>query len=278
MVAAALLWLIVPSGAVVRLTASGLGCPDWPLCDGEVVPALSGHAAIEYGNRIFSAVVMAVCVVTLLVALRLPDRPAAIRRWSALIAIATVGQVPLGALTVLTDLHPLMVASHFLLSMVALAGGVLLVLHAWDRAHGLRRGLDRRRGPLAALAAAAFAAVLVTGTLVTASGPHSGDRDVVRRFWEIDQAAWVHVRAVVVFLVLAGVLAAWLWREGGVARATARLGGLTALAVAAQVAVGEYQYRNHLPWEIVTIHVSLAALAWALVVAFAWRVARPQRL
>ena len=110
----------MPSGAVVRLTASGLGCPDWPLCDGGVVPAQAGHALIEYSNRMLSGIVMAVAVLTWVVARRMPGAPAALRRWSAAIAAATALQVPLGAVTVLTGLHPLAVGSHFLLSMVAL--------------------------------------------------------------------------------------------------------------------------------------------------------------
>jgi cytochrome c oxidase assembly protein subunit 15 len=269
-------WVIVPSGALVRLTASGLGCPDWPLCEGEVVPALGGHALIEFSNRILSAIVMAVCVLTWIVAWRLPGRPGGIRLSSGVLALSTVAQVPLGALTVLTDLHPLMVASHFLLSMVALASGVLLALHAWDLADGAGRSLDRRRGPLAGLVALAYGGLLVTGSLVTASGPHSGDRDVVRRIWQIDEAAYVHVRAAVVFLVLAGVLALWLWREGHVAPLTRRLAAIAAVVIAAQITVGEYQYRNALPWEVVLVHVSLAALGWALIVAIAWSVARPR--
>jgi len=265
----------VPSGALVRLTASGLGCPDWPLCEGEVVPALTGHAMIEFTNRVFSAVVMGMCILAWIAALRLADRPKAIRVWAGAIALATAVQVPLGAVTVLTDLHPLMVASHFLLSMLALAGGVILVMYAWDRSRGVTRSVDRRRGPMAALVALAYGGLLATGALVTASGPHSGDRDVIRRIWEIDEAAFVHVRAAVVFLVLAAVLTLWLWREGRVDVLVARLGAIGAVVVAAQVTVGEYQYRNALPWEVVLVHVSLAALGWALIVAIAWGIARP---
>jgi heme A synthase len=98
---------------------------------------------------------------------------------------------------------------------------------------------------------------------------------VVRRIWQIDEAAHVHVRAAVVFLVLAAVLTLWLWREGDVATVTTRLGAITAGVVAAQIALGEYQYRNALPWEVVLVHVSLAALGWALVVAIVWSIARP---
>ena len=83
LVALALLWVIVPSGAVVRLTASGLGCPDWPLCDGGVVPASAAHAWIEYSNRLLSGIVGIVVVLTWVVARRMADAPPALRRWAA---------------------------------------------------------------------------------------------------------------------------------------------------------------------------------------------------
>jgi cytochrome c oxidase assembly protein subunit 15 len=274
-VALAGLWVIVPSGAVVRLTASGLGCPDWPLCNGGVVPASAGHAWIEFSNRLLSGLVMAVCVLCWLVARRLPGRPAAVRRLSAAAALATIGQVPLGAVTVHFDLHPLLVAGHFLLSMTALALGTLLAVCADDLARGTARGWNRRRGPLAVLTAAGLGTAIVTGVLVTAAGPHSGDSEVVRRFGRLDHAAFVHVRAVFAGVALALVLVVWLWRSGGADRFTRRLGLALVPLYGIQVALGEYQYRHRLPWGVVVAHVSVAGLCWAGTVAFAWLVLRP---
>jgi heme a synthase len=275
LVALAGLWLIVPSGAFVRLTASGLGCPDWPLCDGGVVPAAAGHAWIEYSNRLLSGLVMAVSVLCWLAARALPGRPDPVRRWAGAIALATVAQVPLGAVTVHFDLHPLLVGSHFLLSMLALASGTVLALRANDLARGVRRGWNRRQGPLAGVVAAALGAVIVTGVLVTAAGPHSGDADVVRRFGRLDHAASVHVRAVIVAVALAALLAAWLWRERAACRPVRLLAlGLLAL-YGVQIVLGEYQYRHRLPWGVVAAHVSVAGLCWAGTVALAWLVLRP---
>jgi heme a synthase len=274
-VALALLWVIVPSGAIVRLTASGLGCPDWPLCDGGVVPASAGHAWIEYSNRVLSGIVMVVAVLTWVVARRAPGAPAAMRRWAAAIAVATAFQVPLGAVTVLTGLHPLAVGSHFLLSMVALACGTILALRARDWAAGRERGWDRRRAPMAAAVALAAAVTLVTGAIVTAAGPHSGDDDVTERFGDLLIAIRVHVRAAVVFAILAAVLVAWVWREGTADRVTGWLAAVALPLVAIQIGLGEYQYRNGLPWEVVVFHVTMAALLWAVVVAACWGVARP---
>jgi len=276
LVALAGLWLIVPSGAAVRLTASGLGCPDWPLCNGGVVPASAAHAWIEFTNRLLSGLVMAVCVATWWIARAIPGRPAGVRRWAAAAALATVGQVPLGAVTVAFDLHPLLVASHFLLSMVALGCGTVLALRARDLARGTARGWDRRHGPLAALTACALGSALVTGVLVTAAGPHSGDASVIRRYGRLDHAAYVHVRAVFAFAALALVLVAWLWRERVGDLATRRLGLAFLPLIGLQIALGEYQYRHRLPSSVVALHVSVAGLCWAVGVALAWRVLRPE--
>jgi cytochrome c oxidase assembly protein subunit 15 len=275
LVALAFLWVIVPSGAIVRLTASGLGCPDWPLCDGGVVPATAGHPWIEFTNRMLSGVVGAVALGTWILARRLPGGPPALKRWAAGLALATVAQVPLGAVTVLSGLHPLAVGSHFLLSMIALALATMLALRAWDWRLDRVRGWDRRRGPLAGVVALAAAVVLCSGVVVTAAGPHSGDDDVTKRFGDLLLALQVHVRFAVGFLLLAAVLVAWVWREGGVDTLTVRLTALALPLVALQIGIGEYQYRHGLPWQVVTMHVSTAALVWAVILAACWGVARP---
>ena len=270
------LWAIIPSGAAVRLTASGLGCPEWPLtCEsGQILPALSSHALIEYSNRVFSALVMLAAVLSWMVALRIPSRPTAIRRWSAAAALATIGQIPLGGVTVAFDLHPILVASHFLLSIVALACGTLAALNARDRARDIRRRADPGRGRLAVAGALALLVAIVTGVLVTNAGPHSGDRAVNRRLWNVTDAAYVHVRAVAVFAVLAIALCIWLGRDGRapISRPIA-LGWL--VLIAAQIALGEWQYRHQFPWEVVLVHVSTAGALWLATVALAREVARP---
>ena len=223
LVALALLWVIVPSGAFVRLTASGLGCPDWPLCDGGVVPATAGHAVIEYTNRLLSAVVGIVVVGAWIVARRVPGAPAGLRRWAAGAAFATAFQMPLGAVTVLSGLHPLAVGAHFLVSMIALACGTLLAITALDHRAGRVRRWRARRGVMAGLVALSAGVVLTSGVVVTAAGPHSGDDDVTERFGDLLLALEVHVRAAIAFSALAVILVAWVIREGGVDRLTRRL-------------------------------------------------------
>lgn len=276
LVSMVLLWVIVPSGAIVRLTGSGLGCPDWPLCEGRVVPATAGHAVIEYTNRLLSGVVVAVAVIAWAAAQLSPGAPHRLRWWAGGAAASGVGQAPLGAITVLSGLHPLAVGSHFLLSMVALACGVMAFRAARDWRDGRERMWDRRRGPLAVVTVLAALAVIVTGVVVTAAGPHPGDIEVVRTWGNLAELAEIHVRIAFAFTALAVVLALWMWREGGVDRLTARLGALLVPLIAVQIALGEYQYRHGLPWEVVIFHVSVAGLLWAVMVAFAYGVLRPE--
>jgi cytochrome c oxidase assembly protein subunit 15 len=271
------LWVIVPSGAAVRLTASGLGCPDWPLCEGnQVIPETSAHAAIEGSNRVLSALVVIVAVIAWLIAMRAPSAGRALRVFAGIAAFGSIGQVPLGAITVLLDLHPVAVGAHFLLSMVALAAGVVAALIATDDVAGRRRKLSRARAPLAALAVVAGASTLVTGMLVTAAGPHSGDREVVERFGDLSDAAYVHVRSAIVFVVLAAVLVAWVLRDPRSGALTKGLGIALVPALVVQIGLGEYQWRNGLPVEVVGAHVSLGALVWGLVVATAVAAALPE--
>jgi cytochrome c oxidase assembly protein subunit 15 len=269
------LLFIVPSGALVRLTDSGLGCPDWPGCHGEVVPPMSGHAWIEYSNRVASAVVVMLTVMAWLAVRFVPDAPRGLRRWSAVPALAGIAQAPLGGLTVVFDLHPLLVASHFLLSLVALGAGAVFVLHARDYANGRTRGTDSGRAWFAALTLAGLAGVIVTGVLVTAAGPHSGDPAVIRRMGNLADAAAVHVRFVIGFVVLAAVMGVWLVRRRPADALTLRLAVAFVPLLGLQIGLGEYQYRHHLPWQVILAHVTVAGFLWAAGVAVAWLTAHP---
>lgn len=269
------LLFIVPSGALVRLTDSGLGCPDWPGCHGEVVPPMSGHAWIEYSNRVASAIVVVLTVLAWIAVRLVAQAPKGLRRWSAVPAVAGIAQGPLGGLTVLFDLHPLLVASHFLLSMLALGAGTVFVLHARDHANGVTRGADSGRGRLAGLALTGLGGVIVTGVLVTAAGPHSGDPAVVRRIGNLADAAAVHVRFVIGFVILAAALGVWLVRRRPADPMTLRLAAGFIPLLGLQIGLGEYQYRHQLPWGVILGHVTVAGLLWSVGVAVAWLSARP---
>jgi cytochrome c oxidase assembly protein subunit 15 len=268
------LLLIVVSGATVRLTASGLGCENWPRCGETFLPEKDFHALVEFGNRVVG---IAVGIVTLLVA-GAAWRVERLPRWLVWTATAlpftVLAQGVLGGITVVFELHPLIVMAHFLLSLVAIAVAVLVVLGAV----GLNEGERSVPGAMAlGLATVPSALVLVvTGALVTAAGPHSGGEEIAR-FGNVLDAVHVHIGATAVFgvtfLVLVFVLA--------VARLRAELalaGALLALLLV-QMAIGEVQWRNGLPWGLVLVHVALATLVWTGVVAIAARlVLRSRRL
>jgi len=270
-----LLWIIIPSGGIVRLTDSGLGCTDWPLCENtSVIPAMDANAWIEYTNRLLSGVVMLVAVLAAIVAASSRVATTATRIAAIIAAVATVGQVPLGAVTVVFELHPLLVASHFVLSLVALAAGVISFTGASDVAQGVHRAIDARSAWLAALGALALITVLVSGVLTTSAGPHSGDPDVIERYGTLDTVAYWHVRAVIL-LGIVGVIIAVVGRG----RRSDRGLMLPALwfipLFIAQVVIGEVQWNLQLPWQVVVFHVAVAGLVWGVGVAALWRLARP---
>jgi cytochrome c oxidase assembly protein subunit 15 len=269
---ALMLIAIVASGATVRLTASGLGCPKWPGCQGATkLPARDHYQQIEFGNRIVSGVTILLALATWLLSLRTPTLPS----WARWLAFATfagaLAQAPLGAITVYFDLHPLLVLSHFLLSIVLLGLGVIVALEAWD-VRG--EALPLRLRQLGVVVGASCAALVVTGTFATAAGafPGSFDEEPIRRLGEFYPAMWLHVRATAVFGISFAVLVVWLARR----RSSHVRWALPVLAVlAVQMLVGEYQYRVDMLWWIVLIHVTIAVMLWAATVAFVASLWRP---
>jgi cytochrome c oxidase assembly protein subunit 15 len=269
------LWAILLSGGLVRLTSSGLGCPDWPLCHGGVLPPTTEHPIIEFSNRILSGVIVIYAVVAWLLTRVTPSASRAVRGWMLAAAVMTVGQIPLGGVTVMTGLNPVMVGSHFLLALLALGAAILALVRYRDDRRGWTRAWDRRRGPFAALAGLALLGVAVTGILVTASGPHSGAASATDRLGNLQLTIWLHVRAVAVLGVLMAVLALWLWREPARDRLTIRLAAAYLPLLAVQIFIGEYQFRHGLPWQWVAVHVPVAGLVWSCGLVLAWLAAAP---
>ena len=270
------LYLIIISGATVRLTGSGLGCEGWPGCgQGRLFPEKDHHQAVEFGNRVVAILPLTLSVLTWLAAWRLREASTWLRWLAVAVAAMTVFLAPLGLITIRLDLDPIAVLSHFLLAIVALGGAVVVAVEA--------RILDRGREPplvhrWVALGGSALAAVclvlVVTGTLVTAAGPHAGDPDVVDRLWRLTDAMWVHVRASAAFGLGFLALLIYLWRRRPTSNRLLRVAGVLLALLLVQMAVGELQYRNELPWWLVLVHVSLAAAVWAVMVLLAtllWR-------
>jgi cytochrome c oxidase assembly protein subunit 15 len=271
------LWAIVATGAAVRLTDSGLGCRHWPGCEaGHPLPAKNYHAYIEFGNRVVGGVTI---LITLLVAVTAFWSP--LRRRGRQLAVAlflgTLAQAPLGYLAVKTDLRWPIVAAHLLLSMLLIAGAVVLVLVASMCVVGRAEPLvPRELRIFGSFVAVAGLALLVSGSLATAAGPHSGGGTTqVHRLARFEPVLYAHAGVVAVFgcsfLFLLGYLAA--------RRASAQRLFWAALAVLAvllvQVGLGELQYRLHLPWYLVLLHVAVAATAWAGIVTLAYAFWRP---
>jgi heme a synthase len=270
------LFVVVTSGAFVRLTDSGLGCENWPRCGDKPFPEQGFHAFVEFGNRVVALAGMGLTLATWLAARRVPRLPRWVRRAALVAFLGTLAQVPLGGLTVILDLHPLAVMAHFLLALLVVAVAAVVALEAW----GHEQGTGARLGPtrwrlVAAVGVPACLALVVTGAVATASGPHSGGEDVSRLGIEIVDAVYVHVRATAVYGVGLLVVGWWLLRNRSVAPGIARLGLVLLAVLVVQMAVGEIQYRNALPWGLVLVHVVLAATIWMLTVAIVWSLWRP---
>jgi cytochrome c oxidase assembly protein subunit 15 len=191
---------------------------------------------------------------------------------------ATFFQAPMGLITIRLDLDPIAVLSHFLLAILALAGAIVVAIEARVIERGVAEPVVPRWVALGGLALAGLCLVLVvTGTLVTAAGPHAGDPDVVDRLWRITEAIWIHVRATAAFGLGFLALLAYLWRGRPATNGLLKVCAVLLGVLLVQMVVGEVQWRNQLPWWLVLIHVALASAVWAVTVALAtmlWRMPR----
>jgi len=270
------LFVVVTTGAVVRLTASGLGCDNWPRCGSTPFPEKGGHAFIEFGNRVIAFSSIVVTLIAWLASRRVSVLPPWVRTLALAVWLGTVAQIPLGGITVIFDLHPLLVMTHFLLALVVLAGAVVVALEAWLAEAGRSGPLGPRWWRRLALAGIPVClALVVTGAVVSASGPHSGGKDIRRLGISIVDTVYVHVRVVAVFGIGFLIVASWLWRHRREVPGVAALAGVLLALLVVQMILGEVQYRSHLPWWLVLIHVSFAAAIWSTTVALVHAVWRP---
>jgi cytochrome c oxidase assembly protein subunit 15 len=281
LVALAALSLIVLTGAAVRLTGSGLGCPDWPKCYGGSTPPLEAHAVIEYGNRLLTGFVgFAVIAASILAFFRRPYRWH-LALFGALLPLGVIGQAILGALVVKYHLAPGLVMSHFILSMMLLDAAFALAwcsrYEPWER----RRSHDR----LSVWAVRALIPIgqltILAGTIATASGPHAGAHEgqLVHRFdfegtgtleWVVQR----HASIAAIYGVAA--LAVWfLLRRPDADRRALRPLTLVIGLLALQGAIGGIQWWLELPAGIVWVHIAIATGNW---LAMLWTVAAAGRL
>ncbi|SDC69420.1 cytochrome c oxidase assembly protein subunit 15 [Geodermatophilus telluris] len=271
---------IVVTGGAVRLTGSGLGCPTWPRCtDASFVatPELAGHGVIEFGNRLLTFVLAAAAIALVVVVFRSARRD--LRRLAVLAFLGIPAQALLGGVTVLTGLNPWTVAAHFLLSSVLVALSTVLWLRSREPGVGrpvVRRPLDLLVGGIAAVTAA----VLVLGTVVTGSGPHSGDLDESgapsggRMGFDPETVSQLHADAVflLVGLTVALLLALSATDAPGRVRRAARD---LLVVLLLQGVVGFVQYVTHLPVVLVLLHMLGAVLVTAATARLVWSVRGP---
>lgn len=280
-VALASLALIVLTGAAVRLTGSGLGCPDWPKCHGGTVPPAQINAVIEYGNRLLTGFVgLAVIAACVLAFYRRPYRRHL--AWiGGLLPLGVVGQAVLGALVVKYHLAPGLVMCHFILSMMLLDAAFALF---WCSRYepGERRKSSDFWGVWAVRALIPLGQLtILAGTIATASGPHPGDHEgeLVQRFdfYGGSTLEWV-VQRHAVLATLYGLAAIGVWfflrRSGGDRRALKPLTLVLGL-LALQGVIGGVQWALELPAALVWVHVALATGNW---LAMLWTVAAAGQL
>lgn len=273
-------FIVIVSGSIVRLTASGLGCENWPSCGKAPFPteAATYHPIVEFVNRVVAAIGIALALYAWLVARRVKALSRT-GRWSVLLVfLCSVAQIPLGGITVLTELHPVAVMSHFLLGLITFAFAIAFAHEARLSEVGWAPQLVS--GAVARLAVVMFVActaLVVTGAFSTAAGPHPGAREDIERLFTIEGTVYIHVRANAVYgVIFAILLAVFVWKRVAAPRLLASSAGLLVL-LGGQMLVGEIQYSQGLPWWQVVIHVSLSAAIWVWSGWLALALYRPPR-
>jgi cytochrome c oxidase assembly protein subunit 15 len=258
---------LVLTGGAVRLTGSGLGCPTWPECTpGSYTPVphqAEGqlHAWIEFGNRLLTFALFASALAVIAHVLYTRRKDLRLLALGQLLGI--LGQGVLGGITVLTNLHPLPVAGHLLLSILLISGAASI----FDRRESpvIRIEIkDKLAANLSALHIALTFFVIALGTLVTGSGPHAGDLKARRFGFDIRTIAWIHADAVIALLGL--TLALYIATRAN-ALHRRRIAIFAAIALA-QGAIGYIQYFTGIPEIIVAAHLLGATLVWIA----AWRI------
>lgn len=263
LVALIALCVIIVSGGAVRLTGSGLGCTDWPTCeDNRIVAPNEFHAWVEFGNRLFTGAVSIAVALAVLGSLVRDPRRKDLTRLSWGLVGGVVAQILIGALVVKTELVPAAVSAHFLVSMVLVANALVLHHRAGDDGGPAQVVVAPTVRRLSWAVVGWLGVVLVLGTVVTGTGPHSGDPGEVDRLgFDIASVTRLHGIAVVILVVLVVATLAAVHRTTAPTRV--RRAGLLLLGVLlAQATVGYVQYFNGVPALLVATHLLGATLAW----------------
>ena len=258
---------LVLTGGAVRLTGSGLGCPTWPECTpGSYTPVpyqAEGqlHAWIEFGNRLLTFALLFSALIAVIYVLKSGRKD--LRSLAAGQVLGIFGQGILGGITVLTDLHPLPVAGHLLLSMFLIAGAASL----YSRRHEAQFKVAAPTKTISVLSQAHIAIsfiVLILGTIVTGSGPHAGDEKAQRFGFDIRSVAILHADAVIFLMGLTIALLV----AASVTKSTQKAIYIFFAISLAQGGIGYTQYLTGIPEILVAIHLAGATIFWIA----AWRI------
>jgi len=272
------LYLIIITGSLVRLTGSGLGCADWPQCSStKFVDVSSTHSAIEQLNRLFTGVVAASVILAVLLSIRLVPKRRDLVAMSVGLVLGVLVQVLLGGLVVLTGLNPFSNIAHFLVSMFLMANAYMLLQHA-----KIFRTVDEvlpRRAPELSdrtcmlLVRAIFIITgfaIVTGTVVTGSGPHAGDEKAVRLRIAISLAAKIHSISVLSCVALALALFFISKRDQLSKKILSAPLERWLLVAVFQGILGYVQYFSGIPVFLVAVHVAVSVLVWLAALDLYW--------
>ena len=250
------LCVIVFTGALVRLTGSGLGCVDWPNCNStKFIDVSSGHTAIEQANRLFTGVVSFSVMAAVLLSHRRTPRRADLVWLSWSLVTGVLAQIVIGGVVVLTGLNPYANMAHFLVSMVLIACAFMLYRRSGTEipTSFFRIVPNRLQGLVIATSLMGIGAI-VTGTVVTATGPHAGGEDAVRFGFALTSVARVHGATVIAFVALIVILAVQDRRIRSTRDLTEAISALLVVAVS-QGAIGYTQYFTGVPVVLVAAHI-----------------------
>ncbi|HLN43669.1 MAG TPA: COX15/CtaA family protein [Acidimicrobiales bacterium] len=262
--------LNVVTGAAVRLTDSGLGCPDWPTCSQHrLTPALSFHPAVEFANRMVVVVLCVATAVTLLAALARAPRRRGLVWLSAGLLGGVIGEAVLGAVVVYTKLNPYAVMTHFMVGIALLTDAVVLAMRAGQEpgAGAPVSKVGRRERRISRVMLGLLALAVAAGTATTGAGPHAGGPGAKRLPVPLADMARLHSGIVIGLVGLTLVLLYLLDRSGAPSSVLERARVLLG-AMVVQGAIGYTQYFSHLPALLVGVHVFGVTVVWTAMLWF----------
>ncbi len=279
------LYLIIITGSLVRLTGSGLGCADWPRCsETKFVDVSNSHAAIEQVNRLFTGVVAASVILAVMLSLRLRPKRRDLVGMSFGLVLGVLVQVILGGLVVLTGLNPFFNIAHFLVSIFLITNAYLLLQHAkivrtsenvlprQDSALTNRKVILLTRSVLIMIGLA-----IVTGTVVTGSGPHAGDENAQRIDLAINLVVRIHSGSVLLSILLSIILLIIARRDRKSWQIMASSLQRFICVAVFQGLLGYVQYFAGIPVYLVAVHVAISVVVWLSALSLYWQSRLPEQ-